>query len=124
MVSKRPECEAQVKGFKNPIFKKFSTKSEAEQHMLTNGSTANSSITSHGKSGSLKRAADNGNSGHVTEPVSKKLKTVQMKLYGKHRFPEDDEGFVHVYTDGSCEGNGQKGAIAGLGVYFAEGHAL
>ncbi|XP_058121341.1 ribonuclease H1 [Anopheles ziemanni] len=36
----------------------------------------------------------------------------------------DDDGFVHVYTDGSCEGNGQAHAAAGLGVYFGEGHAL
>lgn len=85
--------------------------------MLINGGTVNSNL--------LKRAADNnGDSQHIAEPVSKKLKTVEMKLYNKYRFPVDDEGFVHVYTDGSCEGNGKKGAIAGLGVYFAEGHAL
>lgn len=29
-----------------------------------------------------------------------------------------------MYTDGSCEGNGQANAVAGWGVYFAEGHAL
>lgn len=87
--------------------------------MLLNGGTINSNVKSR-ESGLLKRACDNGDS----EPVAKKLKTVKMMLYGKYRFPEDDEGFVHVYTDGSCEGNGQKGAIAGLGVYFAEGHAL
>lgn len=47
-----------------------------------------------------------------------------MKQYGIHYFLEDADGFVHVYTDGSCEGNGRDNAVAGLGVYFAEGHPL
>lgn len=37
---------------------------------------------------------------------------------------EDDEGYVHVYTDGSCENNGRRNAIAGYGVYFGEQHPL
>lgn len=47
-----------------------------------------------------------------------------MKQYGKHHFLEDDEGYVHVYTDGSCENNGRANAVAGFGVYFGEGHSL
>lgn len=47
-----------------------------------------------------------------------------LKTYGGHQFHEDKEGFVHVYTDGSCENNGKKGAIAGLGVYFGDNHPL
>ena len=27
---------------------------------------------------------------------------------------------INVYTDGACSNNGQKGAMAGLGVYFGE----
>lgn len=48
----------------------------------------------------------------------------QMKQYGKYHFLEDDDGYVHVYTDGSCENNGRANAIAGYGVYFGEGHPL
>lgn len=47
-----------------------------------------------------------------------------MNNYGKYCFPEDKDGYVQVFTDGSCEGNGQANAIAGLGVFFADGHAL
>lgn len=47
-----------------------------------------------------------------------------LKSYGGHFFHEDSEGFVHVYTDGSCENNGKKHAIAGLGVYFGDNHPL
>lgn len=47
-----------------------------------------------------------------------------MKKYRDYYFLEDDEGFVHVYTDGSCENNGRPNAVAGYGVYFGEGHPL
>lgn len=36
----------------------------------------------------------------------------------------DTDGYVHVYTDGSCEFNGQARARAGYGVWWADGHAL
>lgn len=51
-------------------------------------------------------------------------KVVGLKSFGKYTFPVDDDDFVHVYTDGSCEGNGSKIACAGLGIYFMDGHAL
>lgn len=47
-----------------------------------------------------------------------------MAHYGKYDFMEDRDGYVHVYTDGACENNGKSTAVAGLGVYFGEGHAL
>ncbi|KAL1397421.1 hypothetical protein pipiens_002526 [Culex pipiens pipiens] len=37
---------------------------------------------------------------------------------------QDEDGFVYVYTDGSCEGNGMAAACAGLRVYFGEEHVL
>lgn len=49
---------------------------------------------------------------------------VKTKRYGDFEFLEDDKGYVHVYTDGSCENNGRSNAIAGYGVYFSEGHPL
>ena len=39
-------------------------------------------------------------------------------------FKVDEEGFVVVYTDGACSGNGQIGAKAGFGVWFGDGHDL
>jgi len=46
------------------------------------------------------------------------------KIYDGHKFQEDSKGFVHVYTDGSCIGNGKSIASAGLGVYFGEDNKL
>lgn len=45
-------------------------------------------------------------------------------FYGGFEFQQDSKGFVHVYTDGSCESNGKWAAAAGLGVYYGEKHPL
>uniref|UniRef100_A0A182WQW3 RNase H type-1 domain-containing protein n=1 Tax=Anopheles minimus TaxID=112268 RepID=A0A182WQW3_9DIPT len=45
-----------------------------------------------------------------------------MSKYGG--FQKDADGFVQVYTDGSCEGNGTANASAGYGVYFGDKHPL
>lgn len=66
----------------------------------------------------------------VPRPAKRKktdstLKPVtKLEKYGSYSFLQDADGYVHVYTDGSCEGNGTAAACAGLGVYFGEGHAL
>ena len=39
-------------------------------------------------------------------------------------FEVDQNGYVHVYTDGACENNGRVGARAGIGVWFADNHPL
>lgn len=39
-------------------------------------------------------------------------------------FLTDEEGYVIVYTDGSCLSNGQKGAKSGIGVWFGDDHPL
>jgi hypothetical protein len=40
-------------------------------------------------------------------------------------FNVDDDGFVHVYTDGACSDNG-KGSLskAGIGVWWSDDHPL
>lgn len=61
--------------------------------------------------GCLKRRSTNH---HDTRP----------KKIGRYDFEMDEQGFVHIYTDGSCVNNGKSGAKAGLGVYFGEDHPL
>ena len=39
-------------------------------------------------------------------------------------FNFDDDGYVIVYTDGSCLGNGLDNPSAGLGVYFGKNNSL
>lgn len=49
---------------------------------------------------------------------------VGLKHIGNMEFLLDSEGYVIVYTDGSCFNNGQKNACAGYGVYFGDDHVL
>lgn len=49
---------------------------------------------------------------------------VGLKHIGDMEFILDSEGYVIVYTDGSCFNNGQKNACAGYGVYFGDNHVL
>lgn len=74
-----------------------------------------------------KRSNDEANDSQSSKKVkedSGEIPVKRMNSYGNHSFLEDDNGYAHVFTDGSCEGNGKDNAVAGLGVYFGEGHAL
>ncbi|XP_058059676.1 ribonuclease H1 [Anopheles bellator] len=127
-----PECQAQVSGFTGARFKKFPTANAANEFIQQNkggGSADVTKLTAQRVKRSFSTVAGD------EEPLKKQSKSTilleetpnpvcKMVKYGDHSFLQDDEGFVHVYTDGSCEGNGRPDAVAGLGVYFAEGHAL
>uniref|UniRef100_A0A182PMM8 Ribonuclease H1 n=1 Tax=Anopheles epiroticus TaxID=199890 RepID=A0A182PMM8_9DIPT len=132
-----PECQAQVNGFTGARFKKFPTEAEAKAFIATNGGNGGSVLAgkkpSTAPSWSGKRSASSSSTNGET-PNKQPKKTILLEKapapvsklvkHGLYSFLEDDNGFVHVYTDGSCEGNGTARAVAGLGVYFAEGHAL
>uniref|UniRef100_A0A4Y0BGU0 Ribonuclease H1 n=1 Tax=Anopheles funestus TaxID=62324 RepID=A0A4Y0BGU0_ANOFN len=130
-----PECQAQVNGFTGARFKKFPTQAEAQQFITTNSTSGAGSVLTANKPAlnwNGKRSAFTSSTFAADSKKAKKtillkeIPTPVLKLvtYGGHKFLQDDDGFVHVYTDGSCEGNGTTKAVAGLGVYFDEGHAL
>ena len=70
-----------------------------------------------------------GNKKTKTVPTPKKIKLelppstfdapeeTSIKMYNGHKFNEDKDGFVHVYTDGSCIGSLQN-RKAGFGVFY------
>lgn len=68
----------------------------------------------------------------INEPKSKDPRSIKYEppepttatVYKDIEFQQDSKGFVHVYTDGSCESNGKWAAAAGLGVYYGENHPL
>ncbi|KAK7058660.1 hypothetical protein VNI00_002296 [Paramarasmius palmivorus] len=97
------ECEAQVKGFANAKYKKFSTEEEAGEYLKTLHKSENASSSAAGK----KRPSESANEG----PSPKKAKLVLDQQ------PEK-EGDIVVYCDGASKGNGTDGAIAGLGVWW------
>jgi ribonuclease HI len=51
-------------------------------------------------------------SGVAAAPPTKKVKTSQSSATDRS---------VHAYTDGSSRGNGRRGALAGVGVFFGDG---
>ena len=60
---------------------------------------------------------------NVARP-SKVLKTEPPDTDDFPGFEVDQNGYMHVYTDGACENNGRVGAKAGIGVWFADNHPL
>jgi ribonuclease HI len=92
------EASEQIKDVKGPKYKKFATRAEAEAFVASGGK-----IT----------AATAAKKGDTEEKPAKKAKTSASegpKLKA--------DGLLKVWTDGAARGNGQKGAQAGVGVFF------
>ncbi|PPQ99538.1 hypothetical protein CVT24_005328 [Panaeolus cyanescens] len=88
------DCEAQVKGFLGAKYKKFLNRAEAEAFVAGGGPAAPSAAPS------------------TSVAASKNLQATKTP-------DEDDEsGFIVVYTDGACKGNGKNGSVAGVGVWW------
>ncbi|KAH8657055.1 ribonuclease H-like domain-containing protein [Tricladium varicosporioides] len=85
------EVQELIQGVKGPKYKKFVTKAEAEEFVNSGGKMP-------------KTLVEEG------EPSMKKART------GKTR-----NGVLKVWTDGSSRGNGRRGALAGVGVWFGKG---
>jgi ribonuclease HI len=106
-----------VDDFKFPIYKKFPSLEEAEQFIKDRGaSTAGSSGQSNKSLRGQKTAVP-------AAPVIS-VRSLTTVAYGNSNFHRDDDGYVHCYTDGSCEGNGQAKARAGIGVWFGVDHPM
>jgi ribonuclease HI len=130
------ECAAQVNGFQGSRHKKFPTEAEARAFVGGNGSSSTTAPPSSSASTSKtngtgavtaalrqKRASDA--AAILDESPAKRSKvavgsassadtaarTVSSIFQGKNR--------RRVYCDGSSRGNGQKGAVAGIGVFWS-----
>ncbi|KAH8319752.1 hypothetical protein KR074_004973, partial [Drosophila pseudoananassae] len=68
--------------------------------------------------------ADQDRKNKVPRHASKVSEAAGIKHVGAFQFEIDAEGYVIVYTDGSCINNGRPGASAGYGVYFGPNHKL
>jgi ribonuclease HI len=84
------DCNEQVKGFPNAIFKKFNTKEEANKFILSDDliTTEKNNISS--------------------------FFTPNKVICHKKDFIPD----YYVYTDGSCLNNGKDNSIGGIGIFF------
>ncbi|XP_061168111.1 ribonuclease H1-like isoform X2 [Saccostrea echinata] len=95
-------CKEQVHGYSGARYKKFSTAAEAQAFVDGSDSGGSSSYCRgySSYSGGYSSYSSSGNSGSSSTET------------------EDD----HVYTDGCCRNNGQKGSVAGIGVYWGPDH--
>ncbi|KAG5670564.1 hypothetical protein PVAND_000818 [Polypedilum vanderplanki] len=137
------DCQLQVKGFSGAIYKKFKTKAEAEEFIEKKSEPVKKKrkieyteedeirdILKFVETCEDEEIPTSSTNKSTNKDYSKpKIKSelpgeTTLKKYGKYIFNEDANGFVHVFTDGSCESNGSKFARAGLGVYFGKNHPL
>ncbi|GAA5841965.1 hypothetical protein JCM11251_001428 [Rhodosporidiobolus azoricus] len=113
------ECQQQVNGFPAAKHKKFPSRAEAEAFAGVRGS-AQANIPVGKPISSLPRS-DGGE--RVKRPASEQSgpPTKRSKPDPVTRSGQMPKGRV-VYCDGSARGNGQKGATAGIGVFW--GHEV
>lgn len=91
------DAQKQITDVQGPKYKKFPTRAEAEEFVKNGG----------GKLAAVKKAVKS--EAGSSEPSAKKVKTSTSTSKA-----------IKVYTDGSALGNGKKGAVAGVGVFFGE----
>jgi ribonuclease HI len=91
------DCQAQVHGVPGCIFKSFFTEEEARSFL------------------------DGLNSAQIQQPRNPNAHTIErLSMETQTKVTSISE--VSVYTDGACEGNGQKGSRGGVGVWWGDGH--
>lgn len=118
-------AEAQIKGWKNPKYKKFATRAEAEAFVESGGklsqpltgNIANDSAEEEENEPPTKRLRKNDeDEGNVEGPDFVKTTVVPPN----EKVLKKGEP-LKIWTDGSALGNGRAGAAAGVGVFFGNG---
>ncbi|XP_045116833.1 ribonuclease H1-like isoform X2 [Portunus trituberculatus] len=132
------ECQESINGYARARYKKFATEAEAKEFVQENSLTC----PTVDRRETSKKAEDNGappssppvqkrkheseseEEGDEDRPSSSKKLNAEGKEGDKTKFKVDSDGFLIVYTDGSCWMNGKQGAKAGMGVFFGQDHPL
>ncbi|KAJ7116838.1 ribonuclease H-like domain-containing protein [Mycena crocata] len=97
---RRPQCEAQVKGFAGARYKKFPSQSAAAEWISDNGSPTKIS---------------------PSKPTTLANVTSDSKGKKRNLLPDADENeYDVVYSDGACKGNGKASSVAGVGVWWGK----
>ncbi|KAK0122295.1 hypothetical protein ONS95_010542 [Cadophora gregata] len=112
------EAQKQTLGAEKPKYKKFESRKEAEEFVKSGGKTAVKAEAANGtKTTREKKTEDSEEEDEQeeeeVEPTAKRSKT-SASAASKSKW-------LRIYTDGSALGNGKKGAVAGVGVFFAAG---
>jgi ribonuclease HI len=112
IVSTWAECKALVDGFPSARYKKFASRGEADAFLTEHGSPLPVTVSKRVEavSPALPSAFD-----VLMKPKARKGSAVAEEVQNA-TFDAD----YYVYTDGSCSNNGQRNALAGIGIYFGE----
>ncbi|XP_033737710.1 ribonuclease H1-like isoform X4 [Pecten maximus] len=116
------ECKAQVNGFPKARYKKFSTESEANDFVNDTTADNGSSSFAGGYSQQQKKypshtATASNHMSHTSAPFSHRQPMQKVpSTSNSESFSQGND--IVVYTDGGCYNNGQRGAQAGIGVYW------
>mgnify|MGYP001195193291 CR=1 FL=1 len=99
------ECQSQVSGFKGAVFKKVENQKQADDFL-----------------GTTRKITDFFTLEDPSKEVTGHKNTIQSSSSSKmvEESVIDNTNMIEVYTDGSCLGNGRKGARAGIGIYFGD----
>lgn len=117
------DCQQQVNGYSGAKYKKFSSV-EAAQDFL-DSSPGPVSGYSGGHSSRYSSSSSDSYCDNCPAPSSTPRRAILIDYPRENMdFMRDRHGRVDVYIDGSCIGNGRRGASAGYGVWFGDNHAL
>lgn len=105
----REDCKQQVSGYPKAQFKKFHTKAAADAFVKFG--LASGSVAAGSAGASVKPQKDKS----VGPPAKS---TYMQRKAGASPKKEHGSEWDVVYTDGACRGNGKKGAVAGIGVWW------
>ena len=102
-----------MKSFPGAKHKRFKSLAEAEAFAASGNITVASSSSSHKATPSQRT--------HRTKPYPETRPT-SASAKGKGRALEpstaDRSGWLTIYSDGACKGNGQANSVAGVGVWW------
>lgn len=125
----RAETEQQVRGVSNAKYKSFPTQAAANVWLKENGVSHVSSSTIASSSSFAKTNRENPLAASYSsfadyrtdtpEDAKPKISPGRKKKASSSASSSLVDPIV-VYTDGACEGNGQIGSEAGVGVYFGD----
>ncbi|GAA6016339.1 hypothetical protein JCM8202_005572 [Rhodotorula sphaerocarpa] len=128
------ECAAQVNGFQGARHKKFPTEAEARAFVGGDGGGAVGGSSTRAAASRTQKGGEKG-TGAVTQALKAKrtsdaadlpqssakraMRTV-VGATGTHAEKKGSRSAVRrVFCDGSSRGNGQKGAVAGIGIFWS-----
>ncbi|KAL2066556.1 hypothetical protein VTL71DRAFT_2627 [Oculimacula yallundae] len=127
-----PKAQEQIDGAKNPKFKKFETRREAEEFVQSGGKAGKKEKqgVKRGVETERERERDVYAEAEVGGGVVQEVFEVEEVEHAAKRSrtsasagseSKGKEKLLRIYTDGSALGNGRTNAVAGVGVFFGVG---